>query len=176
MHMKPMVNFLITALLLAGPVIANPLQASEAAQTGQTGHVPSPGKVHGDPAKPYPGFKPHELSFVTPTDGVARPEFRSEPFYAIILKTVPACRVTEEERLAVQALLPGQKVFSTRFGCDDSPEENITYTNVNAKVGFLAVYAGTTPAQAGQLLAKVKTTGRFPGANIRRMQVVLVYP
>ncbi len=140
------------------------------------GSVLAQGKVHPDPAKPYPGFKPHELSFQTPNDGIARLEYRSEPFYAIILKTVPACRVTEQERLAVQALLPGHKVFATRFGCDDNPEENIHYTNVNPVFGFIAVYAGTTPAQAGQILARVRAIGRFPGANIRQMQAVLVYP
>ena len=141
-----------------------------------SGSVLAQGKVQPDPAKPYPGFKPHELSFQTPNDGIARSEYRSEPFYAIILKTVPACRVTEPERLAVQALLPGHKVFATRFGCDDNPEENIRYTNVNPAFGFIAVYAGTTPAQAGQVLARVKAIGRFPGANIRQMQAVLVYP
>lgn len=141
-----------------------------------SGSVLAQGKVHPDPAKPYPGFKPHELSFQTPNDGIARPEYRSEPFYAIILKTVPACRVTEQERLAVQALLPGRKVFATRFGCDDNPEENIHYTNVNPAFGFIAVYAGATPAQASQVLARVKAMGRFPGANIRQMQAVLVYP
>ena len=65
-----------------------------------SGSVLAQGKVQPDPAKPYPGFKPHELSFQTPNDGIARSEYRSEPFYAIILKTVPACRVTEQERLA----------------------------------------------------------------------------
>jgi len=43
-------------------------------------------------------------------------------------------------------------------------------------VGFIAVYAGDTAEQAQQFLAAVKQTGRFPGANLRRMQAVLGYP
>ena len=43
------------------------------------------GKIHPDPAKPRPGFKPHQLSFETPQDEIARDEFRSAPFYAVIL-------------------------------------------------------------------------------------------
>jgi hypothetical protein len=156
--------------------IAIPLSLAMVVVLGFSGGALAQGKVHADPAKPYPGFKPHELSFETPKDEIARTEYRSEPFYAVILKTVPACSVTEAERTATQALWPGHKVFATRFGCDDNPEENITYTNVNAKVGFIAVYAGTTSAEANRLLAAVKATGRFPGANIRRMQAVLVYP
>jgi hypothetical protein len=41
---------------------------------------------------------------------------------------------------------------------------------------FLAVYAGETASQAEDLLARVKATGRFFGANVRRMQAVIVYP
>ena len=55
-------------------------------------------------------------------------------------------------------------------------EEFIRYTNVNDKFGFLAVHAGATLNEANKRLAEVKATGRFPGANIRRMQAVLVYP
>jgi hypothetical protein len=46
---------------------------------------------------------------------------------------------------------------------------------VNAKVGFIAVYAGDSLEQAQQFLATVKQTGRS-GANLRRMQAVLGYP
>ena len=47
------------------------------------------GKVQPDPAKSCGSttFKPHELCFETPKDDVARAEFLSEAFYAIILKT-----------------------------------------------------------------------------------------
>jgi len=140
--------------------------------------VDSQGKVHPDPTDPKKacrGFKPHELCFETPKDGVARAEYPSEPFYAIILKTTEPCKVTEEERLQAQALFPRSKVFSMRFQCDDKIEENIEYTNVDSKFGFLAVYAGTTLEEAKKRLAEVNATGRFPGANIRKMQAKLMY-
>jgi hypothetical protein len=40
----------------------------------------------------------------------------------------------------------------------------------------IAAYAGSTLPQAEQFLQTVKAAGRFPGANLRRMQAVLVYP
>jgi hypothetical protein len=134
------------------------------------------GKVQPDPAKSCMGFKPHELCFETPKDEIARAEYLSEPFYAIILKTAERCTISEKERLQAQSLFPRAKVFSMRFYCGENIEENISYTNVNDKFGFLAVYAGPGLKEAESRLAEVKATGRFPGANIRRMQVMLVYP
>jgi len=133
------------------------------------------GRVLPDPAASCKAFKPHQLCFETPNDGIARAEYSSEPFYAVILKTAARCSIPEKERLQTQGLFPGSKVFSTRFECDDM-EEFIRYTNVNDKFGFLAVHAGATLNEANKRLAEVKATGRFPGANIRRMQAVLVYP
>lgn len=138
--------------------------------------APAGGRVLGDPAQVPEGFQPHQLAFATPRDGVARAEYRSAPFYAVILKTATRCRVTEAERRAVQGLFASNKVFSTRFGCDDAFEDAITYTNVDPDWGFLAVHAGPTEADGRRLLQAVQATGRFPGANVRRMQAVLVYP
>jgi hypothetical protein len=75
----------------------------------------------------------------------------------------------------VQALFPDNKVFATSFECDSNDENNVTYTGVDDKHGFIAVYAGADKATAQKMLAKVKALGRFPGANLRKMQVVLVY-
>jgi hypothetical protein len=137
----------------------------------------APGKVQPDPATPCSeSFSPHELCFETPKDGVARAEALSEHFYAIILKTAARCSISEEERLQVQALFPRSRVFSMRFQCDDDLEEDVSYTNVNDHFGFLAVYAGRTIKEARARLAEVKGTGKFAGANIRRMQARLVYP
>jgi hypothetical protein len=134
------------------------------------------GRVHGDPDTVCKGVKPHELCFDKPKDEIARAEYLSEPFYAIILKTAARCSLAEAERLQVQALFPKNKVFSTRFYCDEDMEENIAYTNVKEDVGFLAVYAGTTMTAAKAMLEDVNATGRFSGANIRKMQAKLVYP
>jgi hypothetical protein len=134
------------------------------------------GKIQPDPAKSCgnTAIKPHELCFETPKDDVARPEFLSETFYAIILKTAARCSIPETDRADVQRLFPAQKVFSTRFECDDDVEENVTYTNVNEAYGFIAVYAGRTSKEAKARLQEVKATARFPGANIRKMQVRIV--
>jgi hypothetical protein len=154
----------IVVMLLAG--IASAALAGDA--------VPA-GAVHPDPAVVDPRFKPHQLPFDLPSDGVARAEFRSERFYAVLLASPPACSVSEARRLEVQAQFPARKVFATRFDCDDD-EELITYTNVKPGVGFIAVYAGRTLAEARGVLAGVLAGGRYPGANLRRMQVVLVTP
>jgi hypothetical protein len=136
------------------------------------------GKVQPDPARSCSDrrFKPHELCFETPKDGLARAEYLSERFYAIILKTAERCTISEKQRLQTQRLFPHTKVFSMRFDCDENIEENINYTNVSDKFGFLAVYAGPSLKEANSRLAEVKATGQFPGANIRRMQARLVYP
>jgi hypothetical protein len=133
-------------------------------------------QVCADPARPCAGFKDHDLSFVLPKDGVARPEVKSPPFWAVILRTAERCAIKDQERAAVQALFPKNKVFHTRFVCDDEVENNVTYTNVNAMLGFLAVHAGEDKAAADALLEQVNAAGRFPGANLRRMQAVLVSP
>ena len=136
------------------------------------------GKVQPDPtsACSAKSFKPHELCFDTPKDEIARAEYLSESFYAIILKTAEPCSISETERLETQRAFPGAKVFSMRFQCDDGIDENISYTNVNDKFGFLAVYAGRTMKDAKATLEAVKATGKFQDANIRKMQAKLVYP
>ena len=135
--------------------------------------TPSPPAVCPDPAHPCPGFKPHDLSFVLPRDGVPRAEIRSAPFYAVILRTLAPCTITEAERAEAQKLWVHNKVFATRFECDGDVENNVSYSNVDPKHGFLAVYAGDTQAAARAFLAEVKRTGKFPGANLRKMQVVV---
>jgi hypothetical protein len=138
----------------------------------------TPGKVRPDPANSCSdqGFKPHELCFEIPKDEIARAEYLSEPFYAVILETTEPCKITEDERLQAQRLLPRGKVFSMRFYCEENVEENISYTNVNDKFGFLAVYAGLTMKEAKARLEEVKATGKFQGANIRKMQARFVFP
>jgi hypothetical protein len=134
------------------------------------------GRVRPEPAAACEGGKPHELCFEKPKDGIARAEYLSEPFYAIILKTAARCSISEAERVAVQALFPENKVFSARFYCEEDVEENIAYTNVNEEFAFLAVHAGPKLLDAAKLLPEVNATGKFPGANIRKMQAKLVYP
>jgi hypothetical protein len=131
-------------------------------------------RVCPDPDKPCPGFAGHDLSFPLPDDGVARPDARSAPFLAVLLRTTERCAIQESQRLEVQGLFPRHKVFATRFECDNDVENNVTYTNVDGQYGFLAVYAGENQETAKETLATA--LARFPGANLRTMQVVFTYP
>ena len=114
-------------------------------------------------------FQPYDLPFRVPKDAVI---FDTELFYAIVLKSVGAGEtdcdvfVPESERLALQALFPDHKVFTSR--CPDV--ETLHYTNTDPTHRFMGIYAGSTLAEAKRLLEAVKATGKFPGANIRRMR------
>ena len=46
---------------------------------------------------------------------------------------------------------------------------------MNPKLGFIALYAGETEAEAKPFLSRVQASGQFPGANLRRMQVVITW-
>ena len=121
------------------------------------------------PCKSAATFQPNDLRFHLPEKAVI---FDTELFYAIILKSVGVSEadcdvfVPETERLETQALFPEHKVFASR--CADAGE--LFYTGMSAKHRFMAVYAGTTIAEAQKMLAAVIATGKFPGANIRRMR------
>lgn len=131
------------------------------------------GKICPDPTVPCKTtgtFEPNDLPFQIPANANI---WESEKFYAIILKSVASpddnCDtfVPEANRLEAQGLFPKMKVFSSRCTMGGS----IFYSNVAPNVQFMAVYAGATKAQADKMLATVKATGKFPGANIRRMHV-----
>lgn len=117
-------------------------------------------------------FQPYDLPFRLPENAVI---YDTELFYAIILKSVSAPNdncdvfVPEGERLATQALFPANKVFSSR--CAEPGA--LSYTNTNQNQHFMAVYAGMTVAEANRMLGAVKATGKFPGANIRRMRAIM---
>jgi len=114
-------------------------------------------------------FEPNDLPFRMPKNAVI---YDTELFYAIVLKTVGASEqdcdvfVPESERTETQRLFPDRKVFASRC-----PEPgNLSYSNTSSKHRFMAVYAGSTLAEANRMFAVVKATGKFPGANIRRMR------
>ena len=117
-------------------------------------------------------FEPHDLPFRLPANAVI---WETELFYAVILKSVRASEewgdcdkfVPEADRLAAQELFPRNKVFASRCG----EPGTLYYTNTAPGQRFMAVYAGRTRAEADAMLAKVKATGKYPGANVRRMRV-----
>ena len=117
-------------------------------------------------------FEAYDLPFRMPQKAVI---YDTELFYAVILKSVPSptdnCDnyIPEPDRLAAQVLFPNNKVFSSR--CVEPGR--VSYSNTSEKAQFMGVYAGLTLADANQLLAKVKATGKFPGANVRRMRAMI---
>ncbi|HEX8174306.1 MAG TPA: hypothetical protein VF543_04200 [Pyrinomonadaceae bacterium] len=163
---------LLCAALLG--LLASGLPAGPSAAARQRRPPAKKGAVCGDPTAPCrttAEFKPHDLPFRIPPQGAI---WESEQFYAVILKSVRDERldgtvfVPEEERVAAQKLFPRNKVFASRGGGE--PGE-IFYSNVNGDQQFMAVYAGRTRAEAAAVLAKVRATGQFPGANLRRMHI-----
>lgn len=116
-------------------------------------------------------FQSYQLPFRIPPNALI---WETEPFYAVILKSVRDeskggnCDifVPEAEREAAQALFPRHKVFASR--CFEPGD--LFYTGVAEDAQFMAVYAGRTRAEGQAVLEKVKATGRFPGANLRRLR------
>jgi hypothetical protein len=148
------------------------LSSAVIAQSHAKGRRASAAAICGNPkvaCKTSVTFQPHDLPFRVPANAVI---WDTDPFYVVILKSMPAnndsCDVfiPETERLAAQELFPGHKVFASR--CVEPGE--LFYTNVSENHRIMAVYGGTTLAQAKSVLASVNATGKFPGANIRRIR------
>ena len=171
---------LLIALLAAFAAGVNAQDEKEMDRIAKT--VRTQGKVCPDPARPCrhsPDFRPNELSFSIKTKfEFDRGRDRSQPFYGVILRSDKLCSISEAERLKVQALFPGRKVFVHQLHCSEDGSadfgEKVTYTNVNRNVGFIAVYAGETEEEARRFLAEVKA-GQFKDATLRRMQAEIVY-
>jgi hypothetical protein len=141
------------------------------------------GLVCGDPQDKgcmpqYEGFAPHDLAFLTGRAELGTgTRHESEEFYAVMLESVRAeaaaarggCAfVGEKKRLAAQRLFPHNKVFASRNLCAGNV---VTYGGAAGDFNFTAVYGGRTEGEAQELLARARR--RFPGANTRRLKVVL---
>ncbi|MFL6285548.1 MAG: hypothetical protein ACJ74Q_20615 [Pyrinomonadaceae bacterium] len=165
MRKAQLVRVVLLGLLAAG---SSP-SSYAAAQRGK--HIPKrPAALCPDPTvrcRTSVPFEPHQLAFVVPKDAVI---FETEKFYAVILKSArdktQDCTgfVQEPERLEAQKLFPRNKVFASR--CYE-PDE-LYYEGIDSEVMFMAVYAGRTRAEAQAMLAKVKATGKFPEAYLKR--------
>ena len=141
--------------------------------SAQKRHPVKHGIICGDPTvtcKTNATFQPNDLPFRVPKTANI---YDTDLFYAIMLKSANVsdennCEtfVPENDRLAAQALFPAHKVFSSR--CADPG--GLFYTNTGPKTRFMAVYAGMSLADANSMLRTVKATGKYPGANIRRMR------
>ena len=150
------------------------LASALAPASAQRRKAPPPAVVCGDPTvrcRTSVQFDPNHLPFRVPPSMVIS---ETEQFYAVILRSVsdPSeggnCDifVPEAERLEAQELFPRHKVFTSR--CFEPG--NVYYTNVSQKQQFMAVYAGRTRAEAERVLARVRATGKYPSANLRRMR------
>ena len=117
-------------------------------------------------------FEPYDLRFRMPQSAVI---YDTDLFYAVILKSVPSpadnCDnyIPEPDRLAAQILSPNNKVFTSRCAVPGQ----VSYSNTSAKAQFMAVYAGMNLVDANRMLATVKATGKFAGANIRRLRAMV---
>ena len=141
---------------------------------GVRARVVTQGKVCGDPNKPCAGFKANELSFaIAKPFAFDRGRDKSQPFYAVILSSGARCGMQDAERVKAQKAFPLSKVFLHRYMCEDFGDK-VTYSNINEKSGFIAVYAGETEAGAQKILAQAKSAG-YATANIRRMEVIVQY-
>ena len=150
------------------------LTAAAAGASAQRRGRPRPAAVCGDPAvrcQTSVEFQPYQLPFRIPANAAI---WETEKFYAVILKSVRDeskggnCDifVPEAEREAAQALFPRNKVFASR--CFDPGD--LFYTGVADDSRFMAVYAGRTRAEGLATLERVKATGKYPGANLRRLR------
>ncbi|HSS19820.1 MAG TPA: hypothetical protein VLL54_07080 [Pyrinomonadaceae bacterium] len=136
--------------------------------------------ICGDPqvaCKTTVDFEANDLQFRVPKNVVI---LDTVPFYAIMLRSIDVdpnnCNtfIPETDRLAAQTLFPDHKVFTSRcaepgtlFYEDITKSKTVYLTD---KHNFMAVYAGATLSQAKALLLKVKASGNYPGANIRRLR------
>ncbi len=158
--------FLALLFVFALSILANENVDAQGKQTAKGAPIcPDPSI----PCKTTATFEPYDLQFQIPANAVI---WETGHFYAVILKSVTSPNdncdafVPEADRLAAQALFPRSKVFASRCAFPGS----IFYTNVAPNTQFMAVYAGSSKQAAEQMLIKVKATGKFPGANIRRMK------
>jgi len=161
-------------------IVAASLLASGTARAQTHRPVKHGGQICGNPkvaCKTSVTFEVNDLPFQVGKEMVI---VDTVPFYAVVLKSTTVkddnCEVfiPESDRLAAQELFPNNKVFSSR--CIDP--ENLFYEEVGTRKPrilsethrIMAVYAGKTLAEAKELLEAVKATGKYPGANIRRLR------
>src|SRR5579864_2634992 len=171
------------------PSSANPVRVARNPNSPTGRHeIQTNGTICAAPSAPCISlykFRDNDLSFDLPQQLVWQNNYYSAPFYAVILKSRSAVSdhgpdtancgqgvIPENERQQIQTLFPAKKVFTSSFGCYMSP---VAYLNTNDAYNFVAVYAGQSVTEAQSLLAGVRALRQFPGANVRKMQVVLQY-
>jgi hypothetical protein len=129
--------------------------------------------------RPFKTFEPYELSFQLPKQIKPNITYRSTRFYGVLLKTWPLTQTdecdggeystrVENERKRVHALLPRHKVFASQQ-CPDMAAVSYLIDGKFNNSRFLAVYGGTTQAEARRMRAALLK--RYPRAAVKPMQV-----
>ena len=151
----------------------------------------APKLLKGCPQPSNPGvsrdktFAPYELSFELPRRLKANVEYRTVPFYAVLLATFPKfepggdecdggeySESIERQRKQAQRRFPERKVFAG-YQCPDMGAVLYRMNGKRYDTVFIAVYAGKDLGQARQALAAARA--RFPGASLRKMQAAYTW-
>ena len=127
-----------------------------------------------NPSAPCGQFEQYKLPLRLPRRIRPNTTYRSVTFYAVVLRSLPYdetgnCDLHEPERARVQERFPERKVFYDTQ-CPDL--EGIAYMDAGNNQPIrevLAIYAGSTPAEAQQVLARVRAMGGYRNARVRRM-------
>jgi hypothetical protein len=127
-------------------------------------------------------FAPYELSFRLPGRLRQNYDYKSVPFYAVVLKTYKdfeaggdGCdggefsTAIEDERKKAQKLFPDQKAFAS-YQCPDMGAVLYKSGTRDLNDTFMAVYGGTTITEAQGVLAKAKAN--YPAASLKRMVAI----
>jgi hypothetical protein len=141
-------------------------------------------KVCPNPAAPckskHREFYPFDLSFTLPAKIKANVDYKSAPFFAVMLKDKIQVSANEEcdggefhkrvenERKTMQTIFPDKKVFAS-YQCPDLGALSYTANGQDLNDNFIALYAGETQEEAKQtlFLAQIK----YPKATLKKMQV-----
>lgn len=142
-------------------------------------------KVCANPATPCKSklkeFAPYELSMMLPARVKQNTPYKSEVFFAVMVKD--AIRVAENEecdggefhkrieaeRQQLQKLFPNNKVFAGHQ-CPDMAAIGYLINNQPHNENFIAVYGGATMEAATMILQAAKL--KYPKATIKKMQAV----
>jgi hypothetical protein len=127
-------------------------------------------------------FAPYELSFRMPARLRKNTDYKSAPFYAVVLKSYKdfeaggeGCdggefsTAIETERKQAQKLFPDRKAFAS-YQCPDMAAVQYMSGRKTLDDTFLAIYGGTSQAEGQQVLDKARE--HYPAASLKRMQAL----
>ena len=145
----------------------------------------TPLKVCPDPAAPcaskHKEFAPYDMPFKLPAKIKPNTPYKSEPFFAVLLKDKIKVSAEEEcdggefhkrienERKQTQKFYPERKVFAS-YQCPDMGAIEYEVNGKGYNENFVAVYGGTTQEEANHVLEKVKA--KYPKAVVKKMRAV----